>query len=67
MKVIDRLNHILFRSKPPFALAFRLSNCFILGIVCLAVFTDLLPYGLIVPVLPYSLVDDIGVAEDELQ
>lgn len=54
-------------SKPPLFLAFRSSSNFILATVCLAIFTDIFLYGLIVPVLPYSLSVQAGVAEKDVQ
>ncbi len=55
------------KSKPPFALAVRSSNVFTLGAVCMTIFTDTLLYGLIVPVIPYALTDELGIPEDEVQ
>ena len=54
-------------AKPPYLLAVRSSSTFTVGTVCLAVFTDILLYGLIVPVIPYSLTERVGVPEDDLQ
>lgn len=48
-------------------LAFRSSTPFITFTVCLAIFTDIFLYGLIVPVIPFSLSVQVGVAEDEVQ
>lgn len=54
-------------SKPPLFLEFRSSTSFILFTVCLAIFTDIFFYGLIVPVIPFSLSSQVGVPEDEVQ
>lgn len=54
-------------SKPPYLLKYRSSTFFIILTVCLAIFTDIFYYGLIVPVIPYSLTVQVGVPEDELQ
>ena len=54
-------------SKPPFLLSWRSSTTFILLTVCLAVFTDILLYALIVPVLPYALTTQVGIPEHEVQ
>lgn len=54
-------------SKPPYLLAFRSSTTFIVSTICLAVFTDILFYGLIVPVIPFSLTVQAGVPEDQVQ
>ncbi|KAK4452416.1 major facilitator superfamily domain-containing protein [Podospora aff. communis PSN243] len=53
-------------SPPPF-LAFRSSTLFITSTVCLAIFTDIFLYGLIVPVIPFSLSAQAGVPEEEVQ
>ncbi|KAK4191194.1 major facilitator superfamily domain-containing protein [Podospora australis] len=55
------------QSKPPIFLEFRSSTVFITFTVCLAIFTDILFYGLIVPVLPFSLEEEVGVPEDKVQ
>ncbi|KAK0638854.1 major facilitator superfamily domain-containing protein [Cercophora newfieldiana] len=54
-------------SKPPPFLAFRSSVLFIIFTVCLAIFTDIFLYGLIVPVIPFSLTEQAGVPEEEVQ
>jgi len=52
---------------PPSFLAFRSSQGFIVTTVCLAIFTDILCYGLIVPVMPFSLTVQASVPDDEVQ
>ncbi|KAK0635163.1 major facilitator superfamily domain-containing protein [Bombardia bombarda] len=54
-------------SKAPSFLRFRSSSVFITFTVCLAIFTDILFYGLIVPVIPFSLSVQAGVPEDQVQ
>ncbi|KAJ4306101.1 hypothetical protein N0V88_000897 [Collariella sp. IMI 366227] len=54
-------------SKPPAYLEFRSSTPFILFTVCLAIFTDILFYGLIVPVIPFSLSEQVGLPENKVQ
>ncbi|KAJ0119987.1 mfs transporter [Diaporthe amygdali] len=54
-------------SRPPRFLAFRSSSTFILAAVCIAIFTDILLYGIIVPVIPFALTSRVGVAEDSVQ
>ena len=54
-------------TKPPAFLALRSSTLFIVTTVCLAIFTDILLYGLIVPVIPFSLTSQVGVPEDRVQ
>ena len=54
-------------SKPPVFLEFRSSTPFIVFTVCLAIFTDIFFYGLIVPVIPFSLSAQAGVPEDQVQ
>ncbi|KAK4195635.1 major facilitator superfamily domain-containing protein [Triangularia verruculosa] len=55
------------QQKPPLFLKFRSSTVFIVVTVCLAIFTDILFYGLIVPVFPFSLLEQIRLAEDKVQ
>lgn len=55
------------KSKPPHFLAFRSSSTFILATVCIAIFTDILLYGIIVPVIPFALTSRVGVDEDSVQ
>jgi MFS family permease len=54
-------------SKPPYLLSLRSSTAFILFTICLAIFTDILFYGLIVPVIPFSLTIQAGIPDDEVQ
>ena len=46
---------------------FRSSKIFIYIVVNLAVFTDSYIYGLIIPVLPFALVERVDVPEHEVQ
>lgn len=54
-------------SKPPVLLAWRSSTFFIVMTVCLALFTDIFFYALLIPVVPFSLTVQVGVAEDQVQ
>lgn len=54
-------------SRPPHFLEFRSSSTFILATVCIAIFTDILLYGIIVPVIPFALTSRVGVDEDSVQ
>lgn len=54
-------------SRPPHFLYFRSSSIFILATVCIAIFTDILVYGIIVPVIPFALTSRVGVSEDSVQ
>ncbi|KAK6219470.1 hypothetical protein LQW54_002203 [Pestalotiopsis sp. IQ-011] len=54
-------------SKPPVLLSWRSSKFFIILTVCLALFTDIFYYALIVPVIPFSLTVQVGIAEDQVQ
>ncbi|PSR89040.1 major facilitator superfamily domain-containing protein, partial [Coniella lustricola] len=54
-------------SKPPLLLACRSSRAFIAATVCLAIFTDIFLYGIIVPVLPFAMTNRIGIPNDSLQ
>lgn len=55
------------QSRPPHFLAFRSSSTFILTTVCIAIFTDILLYGIIVPVIPFALTSRVGVDEGSVQ
>lgn len=54
-------------SPPPYLLRVRSSKLFIIITICIAVFTDIFLYGIIVPVLPFSLTTRAGVAESSVQ
>ncbi|KAI9643973.1 hypothetical protein NHQ30_007324 [Ciborinia camelliae] len=54
-------------SPPPYFLRLRSSKPFILSTVCVAVFTDIFLYGIIVPVVPFSLSSRAGVPESSVQ
>lgn len=54
-------------SRAPHFLAFRSSSTFILATVCIAIFTDILLYGIIVPVIPFALTSRVGVDEGSVQ
>ncbi|KAL2809419.1 major facilitator superfamily domain-containing protein [Aspergillus granulosus] len=51
----------------PFLIEWRASKGFIIFVVCFAVFTDILLYGIIVPVTPTALNERAGVGEDDEQ
>ncbi|KAL8725510.1 MAG: hypothetical protein Q9181_006394 [Wetmoreana brouardii] len=53
--------------KPPPLLVHRSSKWLILTTVCVAVFTDLFLYGIIVPVIPFALTNRAGVADVDVQ
>jgi hypothetical protein len=46
---------------------FRRSKGFTLLVVCIAVFTDVFVYGLVVPVMPFALTIRLGVPEEDVQ
>ncbi|BFZ58285.1 hypothetical protein PYCC9005_005347 [Savitreella phatthalungensis] len=52
---------------PPWGLSWRSSTTFIVGVIAIALFTDLFLYGLIVPVLPFVLKDRLGLPDGDLQ
>lgn len=54
-------------SPPPFLLKTRSSNAFILSAICIAVFTDVFLYGIIVPVIPFALSSRAGIPDNEVQ
>ena len=54
-------------SSPPYLLKIRSSKVFILSTICVAAFTDIFLYGIIVPVIPFALSSRAGVAESSVQ
>ncbi|KAH8589822.1 major facilitator superfamily domain-containing protein [Bisporella sp. PMI_857] len=51
----------------PAGLQWRSNKLFIVATVGIGLFTDLFLYGLIVPVLPFMLVDRVGLPPDQVQ
>lgn len=49
------------------ARSFRSSKSFVTFVVCVAIFTDTLLLGLIVPILPYVLADRVGLPQQDVQ
>lgn len=45
----------------------RSSSAFVTLVVCVAIFTDIFLYGLVVPVLPFALKVRIGLPENDIQ
>ncbi|PYI01425.1 MFS amine transporter [Aspergillus sclerotiicarbonarius CBS 121057] len=45
----------------------RSSTIFAVIVVCVAVFTDIFLYGLVVPMLPFALADRVGLSEADIQ
>jgi len=54
-------------SEKPAGLQWRSNELFIVATVGMGLFTDLFLYGLFVPVLPFMLVDHVGVSPDQVQ
>ncbi|KAL3422570.1 vesicular amine transporter [Phlyctema vagabunda] len=54
-------------SPPPRFLKFRSSKLFIISTICIAVFTDIFIYGIIVPVVPFALSSRSGIPEESVQ
>ena len=54
-------------SSPPPYLKYRSSKSFIIFTVCFASFTDLFLYGVIVPVIPFALLNRVGIPEENVQ
>ena len=52
---------------PPILLSIRSSYWFIISTICIAVFTDVFLYGLIVPVLPFALSERADVPAQDVQ
>lgn len=65
--VIGKKDTEIGNKTPPAFLRFRSSKTFILATVCIAIFTDILLYGIIVPVMPYALTNRVSVSEDSVQ
>lgn len=51
----------------PYFLEIRSSKIFILSVICIAVFTDIFLYSMIVPVIPRALTERCDVPEDKAQ
>lgn len=54
-------------SSPPYLLSVRSSKTFILVTICIAVFTDVFLYGIIVPVIPFTLASRASVPQSSVQ
>lgn len=54
-------------SRPPWLLSLRSSSTFIVLAVCLAIFTDIFYYALVIPVIPFSLTAQVGIPPDQVQ
>jgi MFS family permease len=54
-------------TKPPVLLKLRSSKTFIISTVATAIFTDLFVYGIIVPVLPFALVERADINPGKIQ
>ncbi|KAI9888535.1 MAG: hypothetical protein M1814_006835 [Vezdaea aestivalis] len=52
---------------PPYLLRLRSSKSFIVGVVCIGIFTDIFLYGLIVPVVPFAITSRAGVEPSQVQ
>lgn len=70
---MERLNHFLSGARkdvtasPPYLLSLRSSKTFILVTICIAVFTDVFLYGIIVPVIPFALASRASVPQSSVQ
>ena len=53
--------------EPPWGLKWRASSLFIVSTVGIGLFTDLFLYGIVVPILPFLLVDRVHVSHDKIQ
>lgn len=45
----------------------RSSTTFAVIVVCVAVFTDIFLYGLVVPMLPFALAERVGLTDADIQ
>ncbi|EFW99181.1 major facilitator superfamily transporter amine [Grosmannia clavigera kw1407] len=52
---------------PPAFLRQRSSTVFIVATICVAIFTDIFLYGLVVPVMPFALTARLGIAANRVQ
>ncbi|KAK4494242.1 hypothetical protein PRZ48_014540 [Zasmidium cellare] len=66
-KLLNTLQIKADYSIKPAGLKWRSNTLFIVSTVAIGLFTDLFLYGLIVPVLPYMLVDRVGLPQDQVQ
>ncbi|KAL6714093.1 hypothetical protein ACLMJK_008587 [Lecanora helva] len=55
------------QTTPPPLLALRSSYTFILATICIAIFTDIFLYGIIVPVIPFALTHRASIPLDSVQ
>ncbi|KAI4216466.1 MAG: hypothetical protein LQ351_000955 [Letrouitia transgressa] len=55
------------QSNPPALLEYRSSKWFLVTTICVAIFTDIFLYGIIVPVIPFALTTRCRVAESDVQ
>jgi MFS family permease len=54
-------------TRPPWGLRWRSSRTFIISTVAFGLFTDLFLYGIVVPVLPFMLMDRLGTPPERVQ
>ena len=54
-------------ANPPWGLKWRSSTLFIVSTVGIGLFTDLFLYGIVVPILPFLLVDRVNLRHDQIQ
>lgn len=57
----------LLKSEQPVLLEYRSSKWFLVTTICVAIFTDIFLYGIIVPVIPFALTTRCRVAESDVQ
>ena len=50
-----------------FAHSFRSSKTFVTFIVSVAIFTDMILFSLIAPILPFALLDRVGLSPQDVQ
>lgn len=55
------------KSKKPWGLQWRSNTFFIVATVAIAMFTDLFLYGLVVPILPFLLMQRTHIPSDQIQ
>lgn len=67
MKLLQSIIPQRLRTRRPILFRLRSAQWFIVLAVCVAVFTDVFLYAVIVPVLPFAIESRVGLPHDEVQ
>src|SRR5690348_3501456 len=67
--LVSVLHHSLvdFLAMAVWARSIRESKAFTLIVVCIAIFSDVFTYGILVPVVPFALTERLGVHDADVQ